>query len=586
MSFYFNGRNWVSPATMSSTNISGLAARSPNVSGSVLALIGNCTGGQSGKVMSFTDPTTAQNTLVSGELCQAAVKAFNPSPDTQGPSTVLCIRVNPGTPATLNLMSTGGSPAAQVNLSSVPVGAQANLITVAVTEGSLNGYMVTETYGSLPPVTQDNIARNAFSLTYSGSGTASANVTGTSLSLTYGATGSQTTTSVPFAQYATYQDVVNFVNTLTGWTASTLNGNGTLPSASTLDYQTALAVAATPVAFTANLQALVDWFNSPASPYINATRVAGVGATVAAISATSLSGGTDTTPQTSDWGNALNLLQTQDVQWLTVLTSNTAVQAMCDTHCQYMSTTGRNERRAYNGTALSTSDASAEAAATAFNSRRTSLVHLGNYDYDVTGQQSGLILWSPYMTAALVAAGFAGMTPGSAMTNKRLNVEGLERYLRNPDDTDPLLLAGVTPVEQDVDGSFRVTQSITTWLSDQNEGNTKVSVVCALDVTARTVRDAVNPLRGQKGNPALMTLALENAETALNFLAKPEPLGPGVLVDGGPSSPAYSNLTVSISNGDVEAVQFSCQVVDCVDYIPVTIYAQAYSGSVSATANA
>jgi hypothetical protein len=254
---------------------------------------------------------------------------------------------------------------------------------------------------------------------------------------------------------------------------------------------------------------------------------------------------------------------------------------MTDAHVQYMSTVGRMERRSICGTVLGTTDALAETAAQDINSDRTSLVHLGYYDYDLTGQLNGLQLYSPYLTAAILAAMFSAVSPGVALTNLSIDVSGLERYLQNPTDTDPLLLAGVLPVDRE-GGIYKVVQSISTWLNNTNYNRREQSTGAAVDFTVRNVRNALDPLRGKGVTPITLGLAVSKTETQLKQLAKPLPLGPGTIV-GDANSPAYKNITAQ-GQGDVIAVSFQCSPVIPANYIAVTVFVVPYSGSASSVA--
>jgi hypothetical protein len=255
------------------------------------------------------------------------------------------------------------------------------------------------------------------------------------------------------------------------------------------------------------------------------------------------------------------------------------VWAMADAHVQYMSTTGRKERRAICGTPLGTSDATALTYAKALNSNRTSLVHLGHYATDLTGTLDGSILWTPYITAAAVAGAFSAVSPGTPLTNKSFNFTALERNLQDPADTDPLLQGGVMPFE-DTPNGIKCTQSITTWLTDDKYDKCEQSVGFACDYVSRTVRDALDPIRGGKNGPLQLGSAVSITESALRALAVAEPNGPGVLV-GDSSSPAYQNITATLVE-DYIAVQFQCSPVLPDNYIGITIFAQPYSGSASA----
>jgi hypothetical protein len=223
-----------------------------------------------------------------------------------------------------------------------------------------------------------------------------------------------------------------------------------------------------------------------------------------------------------------------------------------------------------------TAIAAAITAAKALNSDRTSLCHIGFYDYDTAG---ALTLFGPHILAALLAGMFSGVNPGTALTNKTIKVRGLERKLRNPTDTDQLILGGVLCLE-DTPTGYKVVQSISTWLTNQNYNRREISVGMALDFVMRNVRNAVDELRGAKNNPITLSLAVERTKSVLTELARPEPAGPGVLA-GDEQSPPFLGVTAS-AEGDQLRIEFQCSPVLPVNYIPVVCYAVPYSGKASA----
>jgi len=235
----------------------------------------------------------------------------------------------------------------------------------------------------------------------------------------------------------------------------------------------------------------------------------------------------------------------------------------------------RMERRCIVGGDIGTTDDVAIEAAKSFNNDRTSYVHLGYYDYNAAG---ALTLYPPYLLAALLAGMFSGVNPGTALTNKSIKVRGLERKLRNPTDTDRLINGGVLCVE-DTPSGYKVVKSITTWLVNTNYNRVEVSVGVALDFVSRNVRNILDPLRGAKGTPTLLSEAVSRVDSTLRELARPEPIGPGVLV-GDEANPAYKGITAALE-GDVLRVEFSCSPVIPCNYIPIAIHAVPYSGSAS-----
>lgn len=573
MGVYFGGRLWVSPATMSRVDDSAMYNKNLSV-GNVVALIGRSVGGEPNKALRFGSASEARAVLKSGELLDAVAKAFDPSAQTDGPATVIALRVNPALQASLALLDAGA--ATVINLKSTDYGLYTNQIKVKVEAGTTSGKKLTTQFGN-DYYSEDNVARNAFSVVYTGA-QATATVTITNSVMTLYAPAGTAVATIDLTVYDQVQEVVDRINALTGsgWLATVLDGNGTTAALNGLDSVTAQSVKTTAYTVTANLQAVIDWLNGVGEGYVTATRQAGAGTIPANIAFTYLSGGTDGTVTNTEWSNCFTTLQGEDVQWVSPVISDAAIHAMADTHCAYMSNIARMERRAICGMASGSTDAQAIAAAKLINSDRTSLVHLGFYDYNVDG---ALVLYPPYILAAMLAGMFSGVNPGTALTNKTFKARGLERRLRNPTDTDPLINGGVLCVEDTPKGS-KVVKSISTWLTNDNYNRVEVSCGVAVDFVARNVRDAVDDLRGAKANPQTLGQAVSRTETALMELARPEPGGPGVLA-GDKDNPPFKNITASI-DGDVLRIEFQCSPVIPVNYIPVVIYAVPYSGKASA----
>jgi hypothetical protein len=582
MSYFFNGREWITPATMSAVNDSALAPTNANV-GNTACYLGESAGGQPGVVLSFGSPEEAQATLISGELLTAAMKAFSASDETGGPAQVDVIRVNPATQSALTLLDTNAAPA--VTIKSADWGAYTAQIKLTVEEASGGvGYAATASYGTAS-YSADNLTANPFDIQYTGAQTAATmSITPTTLTLTAGGT---TVATIELATYPTVGQLVDYINTLPGFEADVNGGAINAPTLNGLDAVTAVSVipgtSGEPIQVTANLNQLMNWLNSVAplsQPLLTATYAAGFsGLPVAHIPFTYLSGGSDGITTPASYDSALGVLQTNDVQWITPIIAEPDVWAMVDAHVQYMSTVGGMERRAIVGPDIGTTDVEAIAMAFNLNSDRTSLVHLGYYDYDLTGVLVGLQLYPPYLTAAALSGAFSGVSPGTALTNKAMAFSGLERLLNVPTDTDPLITGGVIPLAKQTTG-YMVIQSVSTWLVNKNYDKVEQSVGWALDYTCRTTREVLDPLRGQKITPILLGRAVTLTESNLKALAVPDPQGPGVLA-GDADNPPYQNITAS-AVGTAVAVSFQCSPVLPANYVSVTVYAVPFSGTASA----
>lgn len=571
MGVFFKGRLIISPTTASVVNDDAMRNKNLTV-GNVLAVVGRSAGGEPKKALRFGSPQQAIDALGSGELLDAILAAFNPSSETGGPTTVIGVRVQPATQATGTIKD--GSAATVINLTSTGYGVRENLVAYKVEAGSTTGFRVT-TQRSTNYYTKDNIARKAFTVSYAGA-EATATVTVSNTSVVLAAPAGTPVATILFSDYATVQDVVDRINLVANFSAVVEGDSYTSPTAAGLDFVTAQSIKATPYTVTADLQAVVDWLNSAQEGYVTATRAAGAGTKPAVAALQFLSGATDGTTITSDWADAFEALQTEDVQWVTPVSSDDAIHAMADAHCDYMSNVAGKERRCIVGTAIGTTDAQAIAAAKNLNSDRTSLIHIGHYNYDSTGK---LKLYAPYISAALVAGMFSGVNPGTPLTNKAIKVRGLERDLRNPTDTDELILGGVLCLEN-TDQGYKVVKSISTWLINTNYNRVEQSCGVAVDFVARNVREALDVLRGAKANPLVLSRAVSITQSTLAELARAEPQGPGVLA-GNPESPAFRNIQATIE-GDVLRVEFECSPVIPVNYVLATIFAVPFSGSATA----
>lgn len=573
-SFFFNGQVFKTPTVVSRIDDSAMLDQGLSV-GNALAILGPTSGGQPNTLLTFGSPAEARAALVSGEGLDAVIRAFNPSSEVGGPQSVSFIRVNPAVQSTLQLRDAGA--AVVITLTSTDYGLNQNQLKAKVEAATGGrGLKLTTALGNTL-YTQDNIFRNAFDIRYTG-GQASAvmNINGTTLVLQ--APSGTPVATIDLATYPTVQQLVDRMNATAGFTASVDDGNGSTATLQALDFVTAQDVKTATYTAKADLQAAVDWFNSQGDGLTNAVRTADVGTLPAALAYTYFTGGTDGAITNTQWTNAFTVLQTADVQWLVPVSSDPAIHAMADAHAAFMSTVARKERRCAVGGPLATTDATALTLAKAINSDRTSFIHLGGYDYDVIGN-GALKLFPPYIVAAMFAGAFCGVTPGTPLTSKSLKLAGVERVLRNPTDTDILLSGGVVPIVSTSTG-FRIAQSISTWLTDSKFNRVEQSCGVALDYTARSVREAVKNIKGSKGTPQALTLALSQAETTLRQLAVAEPNGPGVLA-GNAASPPFRNLKGTLT-GDEIAISFEASPVIPVNYIGVVIFAKPFSGSASA----
>lgn len=567
MPVFFNGRLLVTPAVESQIYDQPMQDRNL-AAGNTVALIGRSTGGAPQAALAFSSPVQAREALIAGELLTAIEKAFAPSPETPGPSRVIGVRVNPATQSGLTLLDGVGQPA--IVLASTDYGAYTQRIKVKVESGTTSGKKLTVQLDSAY-YAKDNVARNALDVLYTGA-EASATVTVTPTQVILRAPAGAGGTTLELATYDTVQTLADRINTVADFSATIAAGSANTPALYGLDSVNAQDCKSAAYTVTAHLQAAVDWLNSLGEGFVNATRPAAATSVPTNLAFTYLTGGSDGNVTNNDWQACFSALQAQDVQWVVPVTSDSAIHAMADAHCAYMSGVGHSERRAFVGGATGLSSAQAASAAAAINSDRTAYCYPGIYDYDAAGT---LTLYAPYMTAALVAGGFAGINPGESMTNKPVRAQGLERDLQTLTDTDYLIQAGVLCLQRTGTRGIRVVKAISSWLTDRRYNRVEISTGVAADYVARSVRNALEPFKGRKASPLILAEARTVVESTLDDLARAEPIGLGLLA-GDTTNPPWKNVQTSIS-GDVLRVSFQCSPVIPVNYVLITISVVPYS---------
>ena len=99
---YFNGKLLTIPGAYSSVE-SSMTSTKTGGGAKIMAILGECTGGEPGTVQFFTEPSVAKKVLKSGELLKAMQKAWNPVSKTKegvslgGANVIAAIRTNKAT---------------------------------------------------------------------------------------------------------------------------------------------------------------------------------------------------------------------------------------------------------------------------------------------------------------------------------------------------------------------------------------------------------------------------------------------------------------------------------------------------------
>lgn len=578
MSVFFNGRLLVAPTVESTVYDSGLASSSPARANNVIALIGTSDGGLPKTPMVFDSPVVAARVLRRGDLLRAANGAFAPSAETGSPARVAVVRIDNAVQSTLTLQD--GASANVIALTSSDHGAHTNGIKVSIENGTVTGKRVTiqesEDYYS-----KDNLAKTPFTVSYTGvAATATVAVSATAVTI---AAPTGTNTVLTLGDYQNVRELCDAINAVDGFSA--IASMPTSPVQTALDGLTATSCKNTAVGIKADLQAIIDWINVYCAELVTAERSTGAITVPANVDGTYMTGGSNgAAPTNEDWQDAFDALQSIDVQWVVPLSSSDAIWYMADSHVHFMSGPGKSERRAFVGGdvvsgTLAAAISTARTAALSLNSDRTAMVFPSIVDADEDGN---LVPTPAYFLAAKIGGGFAAMNIGNTMTNKAVTIRGLQPGLSNAYDVDELILGGITAVKQTRRG-YVVAKAISTWLTNSNYNRVEFSTGAAVDYVARTARDALERFIGRKASPVSIHEAISTMDSVLRDLARPEPMGLGVIV-GDEEHPAYRGITAEIQ-GDILRVWFECSPVIPINYVLIPIYAKAYSGSATAVIN-
>ena len=374
--------------------------------------------------------------------------------------------------------------------------------------------------------------------------------------------------------YATVGALVTYLAGLGTYTA-TLLGDAGLPTIQ-LDNVTSQNISTVYIA-PASLGAILQAINGVSS-YVSVARhnPTTTDAAPAVQAFVYLTGGTDgPNPAYSDWQNALNDFQTEDINLLHVCSSDPAVHAMAAAHCETLSDVmHKKERICFVGGPLGMSTAVALANVAAINYFRVNYVYPGISRINLqTGNVDQL---APQWAAALVCGIAAGLPPAEPLTYKEINVVGLEKTFTLADIT-ALLNGGVLPLEWvRENGIFRIVQGITTYLQDANVIWRKISGVRIADYLASEVRDACEPFIGRPADQHIVTCLVNAVVTRLRELTITDTNPEGVLIAGvnsdGSAEPAFKNVVAQFDGFDLVAVNFEAHPVGEVAYITASIY--------------
>lgn len=451
--------------------IPGSYSRSNNVSnpGGIgagnLVIMGKSTGGEPGKLLSFTTLAEAKETLLGGDLLDGVGHAFNSSPDFV-PQRVHAMRVNNGTQAEFSLKN-GETPI--LNLKAGIWGVKGNQVKIKTTRSDGKISIGMSYQGNDVEVT--GIEKKSLSVVYTGEleGGATITVTNTGCKLLT----SEDTIEIEFDSCEYIADLVARINEYRNadgdaiFSANLLDYSAAVPT-SELDNVNGVAISQddeSPTVLKSDLQAMIEALST--LRYIGSVELNSAAARVLPDDIDVyqyFSGATDGEYTVLEWVEALEKLETEDIQIISTPSADEDVQRLIVNHCISMSSTeNRRERTCILGGTKNESVDQALVKAAGYNSK------LVSYVCDTAIASDPFTGKSVTISPALLACKIAGMEAGAAvntpLTNKTLSVLGFVAK-RRKSELEAMIRGGIMPCAENEEGNLVVIRAMTTYQSD------------------------------------------------------------------------------------------------------------------------
>jgi hypothetical protein len=429
------------------------------VSANNAVFVGESNGGEPGKVYWFYSPSKAMEVLRGGPLLKAVLYAFSPGNDLT-PQFIGAIRANVGIKAS-RIMRKGATEI--LNIPAWDWGLHTNSIKMKLEDGSNQGYKVTFSFEG-NEVIVDDISRPSFKITYTGSGTnPKITISKTAVITTVTGGNEGDNLNILFASYKTIEDLVAYINDQPNYTCVIAADN---PKNLTehLDSVTDASISAEYTA-RSDLQAIIDAVKS--IPYAGGSDVQFLAAAPSRIVPdldtdwVYFTGGSNGTASVMAYSDAIDILETEDVNMIATDTPDDAVHIMLRNHCINMnSTEGRKERSFFVGGDLGESVEDVMERARILGTKFGSIAYPGGYSYDVLDYSKKEFV-SPVFYAAKLIGQEAALAINEPMTNKSVDFLAWEKDLKKGDIVK-LIKAGVTVGGKSQDNRIATIRSVTT----------------------------------------------------------------------------------------------------------------------------
>ncbi len=528
-------------------------------------IMGDSRGGEPNKVHWFGSAAEAQETLISGPLLDAVRHAFSVGGGLI-PQMIGAVRVNPGTQAA-RIHENGSTTI--IDVTAWDYGLYTNQLKSKLEAGTVTGKKLTIKFQNNDEEIWDDIERESLQIQYTGAGSAATmNITKTQLDTT--CTGEAGDDLVMlFSAFPTIEDLVNYINDQTAYTASILTGNSS-EKTTELDTITAQDIKTSAYDAMSDLQAIIDTLN--ASPWI--------GSASFDVSATRLipdndanwvyfSGAIDGTYTSSEWGVSLTYLEGQDVQLVGSSVEDASIHALIKTHCESMcSVTGKSERQFILGGAAGETPAQAKTRVANLGSEYGMIAFPGftHYDYDSTIGETKT--WSPAYYAAKLIGAFSVLALNEPHTYKVVDVLGWEDELTRTEVED-LIKNGVCCGIRDKTGRKISARTINTYQGNELQ-KCEFSMMREALFMSRDLRTAVE--KSFVGKAMSNGLIGKVDVIVTGKLSQYYDLG---LYNGDPPYWGYNKTIV----GDKIRIDYNCYLTPPTNFIFVTSHMHVYAST-------
>lgn len=506
-SVYFNGETLTVPGVYSTTDVSAMSTKGDAEGAKVIAIIGECAGGEPGAVQFFSEPSSARKVLKSGELLKACEKAWNPVSKTKdgvklgGANMIACIRTNQATKSKYTVTKNEKS---QLVFQSKDWGKD-TAYQVKIQDGTLKDTKKVTVYDQINSVYEniDNVG-NVFTIKYTGSKPyAELNIFANEDGVMYLQT--KVGTDADSAQedlnikldsikFRTLKAFISELQSYENYSVEANNAYNAKLQVTDFDFISKASIVDTAVRVTAVYADLQSKLSS-SSQFVELTEYDKTAGAIANFDYVTLEGGTNGTSPSS-WIKFFDSLSNFDIFYIVPLTSDASVHAELASHINEMSGNLGKERRGVVGGENGETVAETINRAKALASDRIQIVHGGFYDVNSSNQ---LELYPPYILAAQHAGRAAFLEDGESATHDVYKMSSPEYKLEKNEITQ-LLQGGCLAFEfvlgkNNANQSYvRLVQDLTTDVLSNDSVHTERATGALADSINKEIRESLDDL--------------------------------------------------------------------------------------------